>query len=103
MGVLGGIPTSTKNLVHQVDSLPPNSHWQVIGISQQQWALVAAAITMGGNVRVGLEDNLYISPGELAQSNGQLVEKAAQMIRLIGGEVASIAEAREMLQLPMKK
>jgi uncharacterized protein (DUF849 family) len=103
MGVLGGIPASTKNLVHQVDSLPPNSHWQVIGISQQQWALVAAAITMGGNVRVGLEDNLYISPGELAQSNGQLVEKAAQMIRLIGGEVASIAEAREMLQLPMKK
>jgi uncharacterized protein (DUF849 family) len=52
---------------------------------------------------VGLEDNLYISPGELAQSNGQLVEKAATMIRLIGGEVASIAEAREMLQLPMKK
>ena len=102
MGVLGGIPASTKNLVHQVDSLPPNSHWQVIGISQQQWALVAAAITMGGNVRVGLEDNLYISPGELAQSNGQLVEKAATIARLIGSEVASIAEARQMLQLPLK-
>jgi uncharacterized protein (DUF849 family) len=61
---------------------------------------VAAAITMGGNVRVGLEDNLYISGSELAQSNGQLVEKATQMIHLIGGEVASIAEAREILQLP---
>jgi uncharacterized protein (DUF849 family) len=59
---------------------------------------VAAAITMGGNVRVGLEDNLYISGSELAQSNGQLVDKAAQMVRLIGGEVASIAEAREILQ-----
>jgi uncharacterized protein (DUF849 family) len=60
---------------------------------------VAAAITMGGNVRVGLEDNLYISGSELAQSNGQLVDKATQMIHLIGGEVASIAEAREILQL----
>jgi uncharacterized protein (DUF849 family) len=73
----------------------------VIGISQQQWALVAAAITMGGNVRVGLEDNLYLSPGELAQSNGQLVAKAADLVRMLGGEVASIAEAREMLKLPL--
>jgi uncharacterized protein (DUF849 family) len=101
MGVLGGIPASTKNLVHQVDSLPSDSHWQVIGISHQQWALVAAAITMGGNVRVGLEDNLYLSPGELAQSNGQLVAKAADLVRMLGGEVASIAEAREMLKLPL--
>ena len=101
MGVLGGIPASTKNLVHQVESLPPNAHWQVIGISQQQWALIAAAVTMGGNIRTGLEDNLYISRGELAQSNGQLVGKAAKLVQMIGGEVASIAEAREMLQLSL--
>lgn len=99
MGVLGGIPAGTKNLVHQVDLLPPDSHWQVIGIGRQQWPLVAAAITMGGNVRVGLEDNLYLPNGELAKSNGELVAKAAELVQLIGSEVASIAEARKMLQL----
>jgi 3-keto-5-aminohexanoate cleavage enzyme len=99
MGVLGGIPAGTKNLLHQVDSLPPGSFWQVIGIGLAQWSLVAAAVTLGGHVRVGLEDNLYLAPGEMASSNGELVAKAAQIIRLIGGEVASIAEAREILQL----
>ncbi|MCA9902088.1 MAG: 3-keto-5-aminohexanoate cleavage protein, partial [Anaerolineales bacterium] len=53
----------------------------------------------GGNVRVGLEDNLYLPNGELAQSNGDLVAKAAELVRLVGGEVATIAEARTMLQL----
>jgi 3-keto-5-aminohexanoate cleavage enzyme len=99
MGVLGGIPAGTKNLLHQVDSLPPGSFWQVIGIGLAQWSLVAAAVTLGGHVRVGLEDNLYLAPGEMASSNGELVAKAAQIIRLIGGEVASTAEAREILQL----
>ncbi|RMG93890.1 MAG: 3-keto-5-aminohexanoate cleavage protein [Chloroflexi bacterium] len=101
MGVLGGIPASTKNLVHQVDQLPPQSHWQVIGISRQQWPLAAAAITLGGNIRVGLEDNLYLPNGELAGSNGELVAKAVELVHLIGSEVATIAEAREILQLPL--
>ena len=100
MGVLGGIPASTKNLVHQVDQLPLHSHWQVIGISKKQWALVAAAITMGGNIRVGLEDNLYLPNGELAKGNGAVVAEAAKLVRMIGGEVATISEAREQLQLP---
>jgi 3-keto-5-aminohexanoate cleavage enzyme len=103
MGVLGGIPASTKNLVHQIDALPPDSCWQVIGIGLKQWALVAAAIGMRGNIRVGLEDNLYLAPGVLARSNGELVAKAAGLVRAIGGEVASIAEARELLGLPMKE
>ena len=103
MGVLGGIPASTKNLVHQVDALPPDSCWQVIGIGLKQWALAAAAISMGGNIRVGLEDNLYLAPGVLARSNGELVAKAAGLVRAIGGEIASIAEARELLGLPMKE
>ena len=102
MGVLGGIPGTTKNLVHQVDSLPPGSFWQVIGIGLNQWPLVAAALSMGGNIRVGLEDNLYISAGELARSNGDLVAKAAALVRVVGGDVASVAEAREILQLPRK-
>ncbi|HEY6875875.1 MAG TPA: 3-keto-5-aminohexanoate cleavage protein [Candidatus Dormibacteraeota bacterium] len=99
MGVLGGIPASTRHLVDQVDTLPADSHWQVIGISLAQWPLVAAAITMGGNVRVGLEDNFYLEEGRMAKSNGELVAKAARMCRELGREVASAREAREQLSL----
>ena len=99
MGVLGGIPGTTRNLVHQVGSLPPDSHWQVIGISLNQWPLVAAAISLGGNIRVGLEDNFYFEEGRMAISNGELVEKAVAMCGEQGRPVASIAEAREQLGL----
>jgi 3-keto-5-aminohexanoate cleavage enzyme len=99
MGVLGGIPGTTRHLVDQADGLPNGSHWQVIGISLNQWPLVAAAITMGGNIRVGLEDNFYIEEGRMAGSNGELVEKAARLCRDLGHEVASIAEARSQLGL----
>jgi 3-keto-5-aminohexanoate cleavage enzyme len=100
MGVLGGIPGTTRHLVDQVDSLPQGSHWQVIGIGLNQWPLVAAAIAMGGNVRVGLEDNFYLEQGKMAKSNGDLVEKASRLARDLGREVASIAEARAQLELP---
>jgi len=99
MGVLGGIPGTTRHLVDQVDSLPGGAHWQVIGISLNQWPLVAAAITMGGNVRVGLEDNFYIEENRMAKSNGELVEKAARISRDLGREVASAVEARAQLGL----
>ena len=99
MGVLGGIPGTTRHLVDQVDSLPPGSHWQVIGIGLNQWPLVAAAITMGGNVRVGLEDNFYVEDGKMAKSNGDLVEKASRLARDLGREVATSAEARAQLGL----
>ncbi len=99
MGVLGGIPGTTRHLVDQVDGLPAGSHWQVIGIGLNQWPLVAAAITMGGNVRVGLEDNFYIEGGRMAKSNGELVEKAVRLCRDLGGDVASSAEARAQLGL----
>lgn len=99
MGVLGGIPGTTRNLVHQVGSLPDRSHWQVIGIGLEQWRLLAAAIGLGGNVRVGLEDNFYVEAGRMATSNGDLVEKAVAMCREQGREVASIAEARAQLEL----
>lgn len=100
MGVLGGIPISTENLVHQVRQLPPDSHWQVIGIGRKQWALVAAAITMDGHIRVGLEDNFYLPEGEMARSNGDLVAAAAKLVRMLGREPATIAETRQMLNLP---
>ncbi len=99
MGVLGGIPGTTRNLVHQVGSLPPESHWQVIGIGLNQWPLLAAAISLGGNVRVGLEDNFYLEAGRMAAGNGELVEKAVAMCREQGREVASIPEARAQLGL----
>jgi uncharacterized protein (DUF849 family) len=99
MGVLGGIPGTTRNLVHQAGSLPFGSHWQVIGIGLNQWPLVAAAIGLGGNVRVGLEDNFYLEAGRMAASNGDLVAKAVEMCREQGREVASVAEAREQLGL----
>lgn len=99
MGVLGGIPGTTRHLVDQVDGLPADAHWQVIGIGLNQWPLVAAAITMGGNVRVGLEDNFYIEEDRMAKSNGELVEKAARLCNDLGHQVASIAEARSQLGL----
>jgi uncharacterized protein (DUF849 family) len=100
MGVLGGIPGTVRNLVHQAGSLPAGSHWQVIGIGLNQWSLAAAAIAMGGNVRVGLEDNFYVEEGKMARSNGELVEKAVAMVRQEGRAPATIAEARAELGLP---
>jgi 3-keto-5-aminohexanoate cleavage enzyme len=99
MGVQGGMPPTAQNLVHQVRILPPNSDWEVIGISLDQWRMVAAAISLGGNVRVGLEDNFYLEKGNMAKSNGDLVEKAARMIRDQGREVATVEECRRRLGL----
>jgi len=98
MGVLGGIPASVENLAHQVRGLPEDATWQVIGISRDQWPLVAAALAMGGNVRVGLEDNFYLPDGEMA-TNAELVSKAAELARDVGREPATPDEAREMLDI----
>ena len=100
MGVLGGIKASTKNLVHMVDNLPSKAHWQIIGIGRVQWPLVAAGISMGGNIRVGLEDNFYLGKGLMASSNGELVEKAARLVEDLGGTVATPEETRKSLGLP---
>jgi uncharacterized protein (DUF849 family) len=99
MGVLGGIPASTRNLLNMVDSLPPGAHWQAIGIGRVQWPLIAAAITLNGHLRVGLEDNFYLTPGAMANSNAQLVDKAARLVHELGGQVASPQEAKAMLGL----
>jgi len=99
MGVVGGIPPTLPNMAAMVQLLPPQSDWEIIGISLEQWRLVAGAIGLGGNVRVGLEDNFYLSPGKMAGSNGELVEKAARMIRDQCREVATVEECRERLGL----
>jgi 3-keto-5-aminohexanoate cleavage enzyme len=97
MGVVGGIPPTARNLAAMVDNIPEGSHWGVIGISRQQWMLVSAALTLGGSIRVGLEDNLYLPNGEMAKSNGELIAKARQMTEDMGRRPASVAEARAML------
>jgi len=102
MGVLGGIPITTKNILHQASSVPEGSHWQVIGIGRKQWQGAAAAITMDGNFRVGLEDNFYLPEGEMAKSNGELVEAAVKLTRMLGREPASIAETRALLNIPFR-
>ncbi len=97
MGVVGGIPPTARNLAAMVDNIPEGSHWGVIGISRDQWMLVSAALTLGGSIRVGLEDNLYLPNGEMAKSNGELIAKARQMTEDMGRRPATVAEARAML------
>lgn len=99
LGVLGGISPTTPNLCHMVSLLPKNSTWEVIGISHVQWQLIAAALSLGGNIRVGLEDNFYLKDGKMAKSNGELVEKAVRITEDIGRKVATVDEARKILSL----
>jgi uncharacterized protein (DUF849 family) len=102
MGVVGGIPPTARNLAAMVDNIPGArdselAHWGVIGISRVQWMLVSAALALGGSIRVGLEDNLYLPSGEMAKSNGELIAKARQMTEDVGRRPATVAEARAML------
>lgn len=100
MGVLGGIPATAENIANQKRNLPPDAHWQVIGIQRQQWTMIAAALTLDGHIRVGLEDNFYLPDGEMARNNGDLVEAAVELVRTMGKEPATVAETRQMLGLP---
>jgi 3-keto-5-aminohexanoate cleavage enzyme len=106
MGVTGGIRPTARNLAHMSEQIPggadgPNN-WGVIGISREQWMLVAAALTLGGNVRVGLEDNFYLPSGEMARSNGDLIAEARRMTEMVGRRPATVAEARELLGVPRR-
>ena len=103
IGVVGGIPPSARNLAAMVDNIPEGSHWGVIGISRDQWMLVYAALTLGGSIRVGLEDNLYLPSGEMARSNGELIAKARQMTEDCGRRPATVAEARAMLHVAARE
>jgi len=97
MGVLGGIPATPENLMHQIKQVPDGAFWQSIVISRKQWQLNALAAMMGGNIRVGLEDNFYLPNNEMAKSNGALVEEAVRLAQMMGRLVATVAEAREMI------
>jgi 3-keto-5-aminohexanoate cleavage enzyme len=97
MGVLGGVPPTPRNLAAMVDNVPAGSHWGLIGVSREQWMLAGAALSLGGSIRVGLEDNFYLPDGAMARSNGELIAQARQMAESIGRRVATVDEARERL------
>jgi len=101
MGVLGGIRATAENLALQAREAPQGSTWEVIGISHEQWRMLGAALSLGGNVRVGLEDNFYLDAAgtQMAASNGELVAKAVRMARDMGREPATVDETRRMLSL----
>ena len=100
MGVTGGIRPTAKNVAHMAEQVPAVAHqWGVIGISRAQWTLLAAALSLGGNVRVGLEDNFYLPDGSMARSNGELVARAARMAADAGRRLATVEEARAALGL----
>jgi uncharacterized protein (DUF849 family) len=106
MGVTGGIRPTPRNVTLMSDQIPggpegPNQ-WQVIGISRDQWKLLASSLVLGGNVRAGVEDNLYLPNGEMCRSNSDLIAKARQMAEDIGRRPASVAEAREQLGVPKR-
>ena len=106
MGVTGGIRPTPRNVTLMSDQIPGGpegrNQWQVIGISRDQWKLLASALVLGGNVRAGVEDNLYLPDGEMAKSNGELIAKARQMAEDVGRRPASVAEARELLGVPAR-
>jgi 3-keto-5-aminohexanoate cleavage enzyme len=98
MGVVGGVPASSRNLAAMADNMPPGRHhWGVIGIGREQWMLVAAALTLGGSIRVGLEDNFYLPDGSMARSNGDLIAQARRMTEEVGRRPATVDEARTLL------
>jgi 3-keto-5-aminohexanoate cleavage enzyme len=107
MGVTGGIRPNARNVAFMSEQIPGGAEgqnqWQVIGVSRDQWKLVGAALALGGNVRVGLEDNFYLPNGEMAKSNGELIAKARQMAEDMGRRTATVAEAREMLGVPRRE
>jgi 3-keto-5-aminohexanoate cleavage enzyme len=98
MGVLGGAPATARNLAAMADNMPAGDHhWGVIGIGREQWTMVAAALALGGSIRVGLEDNFYLPDGTMARSNGELIAKARQMAVDAGRQPATVGEARALL------
>jgi uncharacterized protein (DUF849 family) len=106
MGVLGGVPATARNLAAMADNLAQawpgeRHHWGVIGIGRAQWPMVAAALSLGGSVRVGLEDNFYLPDGVMARSNGELVAAARALAEGAGRRSATVEEARDLLGLPV--
>ena len=102
LGLPGGVSGDIRNLHHLLSLLPSQAHWGTVGIGRHQLPVATHTILLGGNVRVGMEDAVYYRKGELAKSNGQLVERVARLSRELGREVATPDQARRMLGLKPK-
>ena len=98
LGIPWGAPADTNAMKAMADMIPKEGIWTGFGIARMQMAMVAQSVILGGNVRVGLEDNLYLKKGVLA-SNDQLVERAVCIVEDIGGKVMTASETRERLKL----
>lgn len=99
MGVRFGAPANAETMMYMKSQLPENSVWAAFGIGRMEYPMLAQAYVMGGHVRVGMEDNLYIKKGELCRDNAQLVEKAVRVVNDLGGNIASTSDARGILGL----
>jgi 3-keto-5-aminohexanoate cleavage enzyme len=99
LGILGGMPATAKSLLHLSEIIPQDSTWSVIGVGPDQLPMAMVAMTMGGHVRVGLEDNIYYSKGVLAKTNAQLVERIVRIAKEFGREIATPQESRKILNL----
>lgn len=93
---------TARDLAFMVDSIPAGSTWTVAGVGRHEMPMAMMGIAMGGHVRVGFEDNIYLERGVLAENNGQLVEKVVEMAKILGREIATPDEAREILSLKKK-
>ena len=102
LGASFGASASTETMLYMRSLLPPGMQWAAFGIGRDEFPMVAQAMILGGHTRVGFEDNLWLSKGELAPSNAALVEKGVRIMRDVGFEPATPAEAREILGLPAK-
>ena len=99
LGISWGQPATPEAMTYMRNLLPPDAPWFAFGISLHQFPMVAQAVLLGGHPRVGLEDNLYLEKGKLASSNAALVEKAGNIIEVLGDQVATPGEARQILGL----
>ncbi|HEX5795131.1 MAG TPA: 3-keto-5-aminohexanoate cleavage protein [Geminicoccaceae bacterium] len=99
LGIRNGFPATPQTLLYATSLLPADAVWAAMGIGRMEFPIVAQACLLGGHVRVGLEDNLYLDKGVLASSNAALVERAVTIVELLGRSVATAAEAREILGL----
>jgi uncharacterized protein (DUF849 family) len=97
LGISWGQPATPEAMMYMRNLLPPDCTWFAFGISLWQFPMVAQTVLFGGHPRVGLEDNIYLEKGKLAPSNAALVEKAGRIIEVLGEQVATPAEARQML------
>jgi uncharacterized protein (DUF849 family) len=99
LGAAGGSTATVENLVYLKNLIPEGSTWSAIGIGRGHMPILMSAIAMGGHVRVGMEDNVLFAKGQLAESNAQFVRRAANLIREFGNQVATVADAKEILGL----